>query len=140
MEAGQLALDLSPIDGEQGAITMKVTPHATIPGRFDVEVGSFDQPFVMVDETGVPAAMTQVSPPDGTGGAGEWSGTVVGLPDGPHAIICYNATCRVRQKVYAGDIPFWDPGAVKDNTFAGRQETLREDIAQIKQATPTLNG
>jgi hypothetical protein len=134
-----MPIDLSVIDGEQGAITMKVEPGNTN-RAFDVLVGSFDQPFVMVDETGAPTACTEVSPPDGSGWPGEYSATIVNLPTGPHALICYNATCRVRAKVFAGDIPMWDGGAVEDNTFAGRQSSLRGDIEDIAKATPTLNG
>lgn len=138
-EVDQAQFDPQEIDGEQGAIHMEVTPVAGDRMTFDVEVASFSPPHYMVDETGAQVAMTQVTAPDGSGAPGTYKDTVTIDSEGPHHIIAFNGTTRVREMVYAGDIPVWDPQKVADNARpAGRQLDYKRQAAVTMGVTHKL--
>jgi hypothetical protein len=128
-----MTLDTNIIEGEQGAISMEATVHPTTPGQVDVECLSHDPPYVMLDETGAPTAMTQVTPPTADGTPGTYTAVIAAVPDGPHAIICYNAQCRVRQRLFIGTYPAWDAAKVAENI----QKPI-DDAAAIAATTSRL--
>jgi hypothetical protein len=66
---------------------------------------------------------------------GVYQATVTFTSEGPHHIICFNGTCRVREKVFVGDIPIWDPGKVASNTYAGRKADQRAQYQQMLGVT-----
>lgn len=133
-EAEQQVAVPAPITGEQGAIAMAVNPVAGNNMAFDVTCNSFDPPSVQKDETGAQTPMTQTTAPSGNT-PGLYTNRVTFTSEGDHDIICFNSATRVRQKVFAGDIPAWDPDKVQGNTFAGRQEKIRNQGAAIMRTT-----
>lgn len=140
MEAEQLTFfDPTLIEGEQGAIGMESWREDLM--TFKVTCYSFTPPHVQLDETGAQVAMTEVTAP-GAGGdpdvPGEYEATVVAESEGPHHLICFNATCRTREKVFAGDINIWDPGKVESNTYAGRHKDQLKQYAQMTGITGKL--
>jgi hypothetical protein len=140
-EAEQQQFEPDTIDGEQGAIHMEVTPDPDDNMTFKVEVASFSPAYYMVDETGTHVAMTQVTAPDGAGAPGTYEDTVVCESEGPHHIIAFNGITRVREMVYAGDIPVWDPVKVAQNARpAGRQAGYKAQAAQTMAVTHKLGG
>lgn len=124
----------APITGEQGAISMAANPVAGNKMAFDVTCNSFDPPSVQKDETGAQTPMTQTAAPSGNT-PGTYLNRVTFTAEGDHDIICFNSNTRVRQKVFAGDIPVWDPDKVENNTFAGRQADIRRQGAAILGTT-----
>jgi hypothetical protein len=129
MEAEQLSFfDPTLIEGEQGAIGMETWRVDLM--TFKVTCYSHTPPHVMLDETGAHQAMAEVAAPTEDGTPGTYEATVVAESEGAHHLICFNATCRVREKVFTGDIPIWDPGKVESNTYAGRK---KDQVAQYAQ-------
>jgi len=124
---------LDPIKGVQGAISMVVVPSvASGETSFQVTVGSYQQPYCQVDETGTPLAMDSTLAPSGDN-AGEWQATVGPLSVGPHEIICYNGTTRARQRVFAGDYPAFNAQKV-----AWKAQKPLQDAAAIGATTSRL--
>src|SRR4029077_2450237 len=123
----QQLFDPENIYGEEGAIGMDAVMVTKM--SFRVTCYSHTTPHVQLDETGAQQAMTEVVAPDGPN-AGTYEDTVTFTSEGPHHIICFNNTCRTREKVFAGDIPIWDPGKVESNTYAGRK---KDQAAQYQQ-------
>lgn len=138
-EAEQQEFTPTTIDGEEGAIHLEVTPVDGDNMSFTVQVASFSPPHYMVDETGAHVACTQVAAPDGQGAPGTYEDVVTVEAEGPHHIIAFNGITRVREMVYAGDIPVWDPVKMAQNARpAGRQAQYKAQAAQTMAVTHKL--
>ena len=118
------------IKGEQGAIAMNAVRVTNM--SFKVTCYSFSPPRVQLDETGAQQAMTEVVPP-ARKDAGTYEDTVVFTSEGPHHIICFNGTCRTREKVFAGDYPAWHATKVTD-----RRRDPVADAAAVRATTSKL--
>jgi hypothetical protein len=134
-----MSVDPAVIYGEEGAISMDAMPVGADPTSWVVEVASHSPVSYQMDETGPDVVMTQVTAPAGPV-AGLYRDTVNFTSVGDHVIICFNGTTRVRERVFAGEYPAWDPDLVAMNTVAYRYARERRKAAAIGQTTGLLNG
>lgn len=134
-----MGVDPVAIEGEEGAITMDLTPVQGDNMSWTVECASFELPYVQLDETGAQVPMGQMTAPDGSGMPGIFQYDATFTSEGEHVIICFNGTTRVRERVFAGDIPAYDPSKYQ-LTAAEIKTQERAKAAKILVTTGRLNG